>query len=138
MRPQPRARDLRQLGLGEARDCRGHRALVLQWQLWTPDLVELFTREFQRELERLTRTHGEFEIDAKRRMVELETEIGNLAQPFLAGSVSPTLSTCSHSARRKAHLGRQLAARVAERATVVPHRPWSASTNVRLRPCARR
>lgn len=66
---------------------------ALQSQLLTPDLVELFTREFAKEVERLTQTRGEADEESRTRLKVLEVEIGNLAAHFLAGSVSPTLSS---------------------------------------------
>ena len=86
---------------------------ALQTQLLTPDLVKLFTEEFRREVDRLTRTRGEADAQARKRLAELEVEIGNLAQHFLAGAVSPTLSgMLAEREAEKARLERQLLARV--------------------------
>lgn len=66
---------------------------ALQSRLLTPDLVKVFTEEFNREVERLTRSRGDADQDARARLAVLETEIANLAVHFLGGTVSPTLST---------------------------------------------
>ena len=95
---------------------------ALQTQLLTPDLVKLFTEEFRREVERLTRSRSEADGQARRRLAEVETEIANLAQHFLAGAVSSTLSTmlAEHEAEKQ-RLERQLSARIPDGPTVVPH-----------------
>ena len=64
---------------------------ALQRELLTFDLAKLFTGEFRREVDRLTRTGEQSEDAARERLAELETEIENLARNFLAGAVSPTL-----------------------------------------------
>lgn len=95
---------------------------ALQTQLLTPDLVKLFTEEFRREVERLTRNRGEADAEARKRLDELETEIRNLAQHFLAGAVSPTLSAMlAEREAEKERLGRQLSAPIPDGETVVPH-----------------
>jgi hypothetical protein len=65
---------------------------ALQTQLLTPDLVKLFTEDCRREVDRLTRNRSKADAHARKRLAELETEIGNLAQHFLARTVSATLS----------------------------------------------
>ena len=65
---------------------------ALQSKLLSPDLVRLFTDEFQKEVERLTRTRSEDDQVIKRRLAVLEVEITNLAAHFLSGTVSPTLA----------------------------------------------
>lgn len=94
---------------------------ALHTQLLTPDHVQLFTEEFRREVERLTRTEGESVTLAKKRVRELETEIGNLAKHFLAGTVSPTLqSMLSEREQEKDRLVRQISIRTPDRPPVVP------------------
>ncbi len=95
---------------------------ALQTELLTPDLVRLFSEEFQREVERLTRNRDEFEPEARARLAELEVEIGNLAQHFLAGAVSPTLaSMLGEREAEKARLMLRLSTRPSASSTVVAH-----------------
>ncbi|QDM41945.1 hypothetical protein C0V74_06230 [Altererythrobacter sp. TH136] len=95
---------------------------ALQTRLLTPDLVKLFTEEFRREVDRLNRSHGEAEAQAKKRLSALETEIVNLAQHFLAGTVSATLAAMlADREAEKVQLERQIATKVSEEPTVVPH-----------------
>lgn len=95
---------------------------ALPSELLTPDLVRLFAEEFRREVDRLTRTRDERDANARRRISELDVEIGNLTRHFLAGAVSPTLSAmlAEREAERDLLKGK-LAAPVPADATVVPH-----------------
>ena len=112
---------------------------ALQTQLLTPDLVRLFTEEFRREVERLTRNRGEADTQARARLNEPDTEIGNLAQHFLAGAVSPTLSAMlADREAEKERLELQLSARIPDGTTVVPHPMLVATYERKVAPCARR
>jgi hypothetical protein len=59
---------------------------TLQSELMTDEHVELFNKEFVRELERLRREEKARAGTARQRLAELETEIGNLAANMLAAS----------------------------------------------------
>ena len=65
---------------------------AVQTELLTPDLVRLFEEEFAREVERLSRTHDEADQASRKRPAELEVEVDALAEHFLEGAVSPTLT----------------------------------------------
>ena len=94
----------------------------LQTELLTPDLVRLFTEEFRREVARLTSTRQDMEEEVRTRLAVLDVEIGNLAQHFLSGTVSPILSTmlASREAERERLVG-QLVRKPTAEETVVPH-----------------
>lgn len=95
---------------------------ALQTRLLTPDLVRVFTEEFNREVERLTRTRGESDRAARDRLAELDVEIGNLAANFLTGTVSPTLSRMlSEREAEKTRIKRQLDTPVPTDPKVVAH-----------------
>lgn len=95
---------------------------ALHTQLLTPDLVKLFTEEFAREVERLTRTREDADAEARQRLKALEQEIDNLAQHFLAGAVSPTLAKMlADREAEKARLTGQLDMRPPTRKVVIPH-----------------
>ena len=95
---------------------------ALHTELLTPDLVRLFTAEFRREIERLTKTKDEDDAGSRLRLTEVDREISNLAQHFLAGTVSPTLvSMLAEREAEKASLLRRLEVRAPAAHTVVPH-----------------
>ena len=95
---------------------------ALQSHLLTPDLVKLFQEEFTREVARLTRSREEAEGATKSRLAELDTEIANLAQHFLAGAVSPTLSRMlAEREAEKSRLEARLAPPSTDGAAVLPH-----------------
>ena len=95
---------------------------ALQSRLLTPDLVKLFTEEFNRELERLTRARCESDLRATNRLAELEVEIDNLAADFLTGTFGPTLPRMlTDCEAEKVSLEWKLTALVATDRTVVAH-----------------
>jgi len=95
---------------------------ALQSKLLTPDLVKLFKEEFNREVARLTRSRDEADQDARERLTALEIEISNLAQHFLQGTVSPTLTAMLNDRENeKAQILQRLSVKPAETSTVIPH-----------------
>lgn len=94
----------------------------LQSHLLTLDLMKLFADEFAREVARLTRSREEAEGSTRTRIAELDVEIGNLAQHFLGGAVSPTLSRMlAEREAEKARLEGRLTAKLAVGPSVLPH-----------------
>lgn len=96
---------------------------VIQNQLMTKELAELFAKEFQRELERL-RSTGDDEVQLLRnRLADVESEISNLAANFTQGVVSPTLvAMLSEREAEKGKLSERLRhLEGARRADVLPH-----------------
>lgn len=96
---------------------------VIQTQLMTAELAELFAQEFKREVERLRLT-GNSEVERVRdRLADVEAEIRNLAANFTKGVVSPTLVTMlSEREAEKEKLTERLRHfESARRADVLPH-----------------
>ena len=95
---------------------------ALQGRLLTPELAEVFVREFTREVERLAKTRGEREEEVRRRLDELEVEIGNLSRNLLAGVVSTTLAQMLGSREEERdRLSAQLGRDVVEDVRILPH-----------------
>jgi hypothetical protein len=95
--------------------------VALQSHLLTPDLVKVFAEEFACEVARLTRSREEAESVTRSRLAELEVEIDNLAEHFLAGAVSPTLSRMlAEREAEKARLQASLAPSRVDGAAVLP------------------
>ena len=65
---------------------------ALQSRLLTPELAEVFVKEFTREVARLASTQDEREQQIRARLAELEVELANLSGNLLAGVVSSTLA----------------------------------------------
>ena len=96
---------------------------VIQTQLMTAELAELFAKEFTREVERL-RSTGDSEVQLVRnRLGDVETEIRNLAANFTQGIVSPTLATMltEREAEKEKLAERLRHLESARRADVLPH-----------------
>jgi hypothetical protein len=95
---------------------------TLQSRLLTPDLVKLFAEEFNREVARLTRDRRDADMEAQQRLAVLDVEIANLAQHFLSGTVSPTLSAMlADREAEKERLVRRLDAQHSAAPVIVPH-----------------
>jgi site-specific DNA recombinase len=96
---------------------------VIQTQLMSAELAELFAQEFKREVERLRSTgHSEIQL-VRDRLSEVETEIRNLAANFAQGIVSPTLATMltEREAEKEKLTERLRHLESARRADVLPH-----------------
>ena len=96
---------------------------VIQTQLMTAELAELFAKEFKREVERL-RSTGDSEVQLVRnRLSDVETEIRNLAANFTQGIVSPTLVAmlAEREAEKEKLTERLRHLDSARRADVLPH-----------------
>lgn len=65
----------------------------LPCRLLTPEFFKPFTKEFAREVERLTRTRTDVDADARARLAVLDTETVDLGQHFIGGTVTATLAT---------------------------------------------
>jgi hypothetical protein len=64
---------------------------ILQEHLLTGEHVRLFTDEFEREMQRLTREEAGWDDAAQLRLKQITTELDNLYQNLLAGIASPAL-----------------------------------------------
>ncbi|QXQ08402.1 zinc ribbon domain-containing protein [Sphingosinicellaceae bacterium] len=101
---------------------------VLRSELLTPALIQVFVREFEREVTRLSRDREDRRPQLQTRLKAVEAEIGNLAANMLEGVVGPTLRA-------------MLAAREQERATLlaqIAEQPTSTDAVVLTHPTIRR
>jgi site-specific DNA recombinase len=95
---------------------------ALQSELLTPELAQVFVKEFTREVARLVSTRDEREQSIRTRLAELDIEIDNLSRNLLAGVVSKMLASmlAEREVERDALQG-QLSADVSEEVKILPH-----------------
>ncbi len=95
---------------------------ALQSRLLTPELAEVFVKEFNREMTRLSSTRDEREQSIQRRLAELDIELENLSRNLLAGVVSSTLAALltQREQERETLLARLGPDRL-EEAKILPH-----------------
>ena len=95
---------------------------ALQGRLLTPELAEVFVKEFTREVERLAKTRDKREEEIRRRLEELDVEIGNLSRNLLAGVVSTTLAQMlSSREEERERLSAQLGQEIVDEVRILPH-----------------
>lgn len=74
---------------------------ALEKDLLTEEYAKLFVKEFQLEAAHLTDRTTDRTSDARKRLSELEIELGNLTENLLAGLASPTLMAMTTEQRQR-------------------------------------